>query len=476
MSTLLIKNATILTINKSREIIQNGAILISDNIIKEVGPSNILEETYHQVETFDAQAMVILPGFINAHVHAAQILLRGGPSQDKNLLDWLANVLYPAIQNFDEEAVKTAYQLFSVEAVRSGITSIVDNVVWGDRKHLTQIALDTLKHTGLRTFFARMFSDLSNPGQDFTLEIIRGKDTRINRSSFRTGKIEETLISIEDLMSQYNTDLNSLINVWPAPGIPIFVSSEGLTGALMLATKFNSMFTIHLAETKTTSCHAGMSVFEYLDFLNVLSPRLAAAHCVWANYHDLRLLKNNDVKVINNAVSNMFLGSGIAPIARMVDLGITVGIGTDDANCNNSVNFISDMKITALAQKVREFDASVITAEKIIEMATIDGAKLIGKEDKLGSIEPGKIADLIILNMDQPHLVPCFHIPSTIVYQANGSEVDSVMVNGKWLMKRKQILFIDSSEKDVLAAAQNSSIRILKASGMEHLSNRGWIT
>lgn len=476
MSKLLIKNGNILTVNKAREIIHNGAILIDENTISEVGYSKDLEEKYPYVEKFDAQGMVILPGFINAHVHAAQILLRGGPSQDKNHLDWLANVLYPAINNYDDEAVIKAYQLFSVEAVRSGITTIVDNIVWGDRKSLTEVALDTLEDIGLRTFFARIYSDLSNPDQDFILGIIRGKDTKINRNRFPIGKIEDTLTSIENLMSRYNNKQNSLINVWPAPGIPIFVSPEGLKGALILAEKFDSMFTIHLAETKSTSSHAGMSVIEFLEFLNVLSPRLAAAHCVWADYHDLRLLKINDVKVINNVVSNMFLGSGIAPISRMIDLGITVGIGTDDANCNNSVNFLSDMKITALAQKVKELDASVITAEKIIEMATIDGARVIGKEDKLGSIETGKIADLILLDMDQPHLIPCFHIPSTIVYQANGSEVDSVMVNGKWLMKRKEILFLKSSVEDVLSAGQYSAIRILKKSGMEHLSNRGWIT
>jgi cytosine/adenosine deaminase-related metal-dependent hydrolase len=192
---------------------------------------------------------------------------------------------------------------------------------------------------------------------------------------------------------------------------------------------------------------------------------------------DLKLLKKYDVKVVNNVVSNMFLGSGIAPVSKMVDLGITVGLGTDDANCNNSTNMLVDMKFAALAQKARQLDAAALSAEKVLEMATIDGAKTLGLENEIGSLEPGKRADLIILDMEAPHLKPCHHIPSTIVYQARGTEVEAVMIDGKWLMQNRRPLFLTDfeQEKKVLADAQRVSLAVLKRAGMEHLKNRGWV-
>lgn len=477
MARLLITGGTVLTVNPNRDVIDHGAVLIDGDHIVEVGKTIELENKHPQVTRFDAAGKLIMPGLVNAHVHAAQILLRGGPSQDKNHLDWLANVLYPAIHHYDEETTHIAYRLFCIEAVRSGTTTIVDNVIWGNRKNLTDVALQTLQSIGLRTIYARIYSDISDPDQDYLLNIMRGKDPKIKRTSFPSGDIDETLTSIEALMNQYNTIESGLVSVCPAPGIPIFVSPAGLKGGLELAMKFDTIFTIHLAETETTSIFKGISVVEYLGFLNVLHPRLLAAHCVWVNDHDIRLLKQHDVKVANNVVSNMFLASGIAPVAKMLNFGLTVCLGTDDANCNNTVNMFTDMKFAALAQKVRELDASAITAEKVIEMATIDAARAIGLQYQIGSLEPGKRADLIIVDLDHPHLKPCFHIPSTLVYQANGSEVESVMVHGKWLLKNNTIQFLENiSEDELLDQAQKASLTVLRKSGMEHLCNRGWLS
>lgn len=476
MTFQLISNGVLLTLNSDREIIKSGWIFINNNRIERMGRTEDFPEDLKNIESYNAHGRLIMPGLINSHVHAGHILLRGGPSQDKNHLEWLSNVLYPALNSYDEEAVEAAYELFCIEAIRSGTTTIVDNVVWGARENLTFTALETLRAAGMRAIHAHVFSDLSSTEQLQLLDIMQRKDPLIKRIAFPKSSLKDTLNYLEKLIKKYHHSNDGLISIWPAPGIPIYVSREGLHDALEIARANDVMFSIHLAETISTSTFQGMSIIEYLNFIKILDPRLVAAHCVWVSDYDMRLLKANDVKVVNNVVSNMFLGSGIAPISRMADLGILVGLGTDDVNCNNTANMFTDMKICALAQKVKELNASAITAEKVLEMATIDNARVIGMEQQIGSLEVGKLADLIVIDLEKPNLKPCFHIPSTLVYQANGLEVDSVMVNGKWLMKEKQISFLQKSEEEVFQKAQEASLKVLTKSGMSHLCDRGWVS
>ena len=476
MLSTLITGGTILTMDPDRKTIDSGAVLVEGERITSVGPASELEDRYPDAIRFKAVGKIVMPGLINSHVHAAQILLRGGPSQDQAHLEWLVNVLYPGIQAYDEEAMRIAYVLFCVEAIGSGTTTVVDNAIWGERDDMTRIALDTLKTVGIRAVYARMFTDTPAPDQERLVKIMQLKEPKVRKANFPREETEQVLVSIEDLMRKYNDVEPGLLQVWPAPGIPLFVSPPGLAGALELSRKFNTLFTIHLAETQATSGYDGISVVEYLAAVGALDARLLAAHCVWVNDRDLRLMQQHDVKVAHNVVSNMFLGSGIAPVSKMVDLGISVGLGTDDVNCNNSANMFSDMKFAALAQKAKQLDAAAITAERVLEMATIEGAKAIGMQAEIGSIEPGKQADLVILNADLPHLAPCYHIPSTLVYQARGSEVEAVMVNGAWLVQDQQPLFLERfSLGNLREAAQQASVRVLQRAGMDHMRNRGWL-
>jgi atrazine chlorohydrolase/5-methylthioadenosine/S-adenosylhomocysteine deaminase/melamine deaminase len=360
--------------------------------------------------------------------------------------------------------------------VGSGTTTVVDNVIWGNRGHLTQEVLNLYQQVGLRAIYARMFTDIPLAESVPLVSSLQRKEPSVRKVLFPREDTEKALLAIEDLMSHYNrAQGEGLVQVWPAPGIPLFVSPEGLVGSLELARKYDAMLTTHLAETQSTSSFQGISVTQYLETLGVLDTRLVAAHCVWMEERDLRLMKKYGAKVVNNVVSNMFLGSGIAPVSTMVSLGIPVGLGTDDANCNDSANMLADMKFAALAQKARQLDAAALSAEKALEMATIDGARAIGLEDTIGSLEAGKRADLIILDMEAPHLKPCHHIPSTLVYQARGTEVESVMVNGKWLLQDRQPLFLKGlqEEKRILADAQRISETILQRAGMQHMQNRG---
>ena len=378
---------------------------------------------------------------------------------------------------YDVKAIRLAYLLFCLEAVSSGTTTIVDNIIWGNCEDLTTETIDIYQQIGVRTIYARMFTNISLTGSPQARNL-QDKEPSVHKVLFPREDADVALQRTEDLMMKHNQAGNGLLQVWPAPGIPSLVSSEGLTGSLALARKYDTMVTTHLAETQATSLYNGLSITQYLSDIGFLDQRLSAAHCVWMDENDLHLLKQNDVKVVNNVVSNMFLGSGIAPIAKMHELGIAVGLGTDDANCNDSANILADMKFAALAQKAKYLDASAITAEEVLEMATINGARAIGLDDQIGSLEVGKRADLIVLDMDQPHLTPCHHIPSTLVYQARGTEVELVMVDGRWLLLDKVPCFLNGSEdiKQLLSDAQEASLKVIKLAGIDHMANRKWLT
>lgn len=371
---------------------------------------------YKAKKEINASGKAVLPGLVNAHTHAVLILLRGGLSQDRNLYDWLINVLCPGMSVFNANDAKVAAKLFCVESIKRGSTTFADNAGRGDAEVMAANTIDTYIKCGLRAVYARMFNDQKT--HDHLLHACKLKEPDIKHTPHFVAveDTNEALKSIESLMNKYNGAGNGRISVWPLPGISSFVKEEGLLGALELAKKHDVMVSTHIAETAYDANCCDVSMAQYLANIGYLNSRLLAGHCVWMTDKDLYLLKMFDVKVANLAVSNQYLGSGVAPVVKMIHLGITVGLGTDDANCNDSFNMFTDMKQAALIQKAVNLDASVITAEKILEMANIDGAKAIGMEDEIGSIEVGKKAEIITVNLELPHLKPCHHIPSTLVY------------------------------------------------------------
>lgn len=473
--SLLIRHGLILTMDDQRNIIADGSIAIRDSLIVGLGSDAELVEKYEAPQEIDASQQVVLPGFVNAHTHAIHILLRGGLSQDRNLYDWLLNVLYPGVIAYTGDDARIAATLYCVEAIRSGITTIVDNADWGMIDVLAENTIESYKSCGIRAVYARMFSDCEPKGAEALTLAILSREPKIKHAENYVEKTDKALRSIECLMKRYHDTADGRISVWPSPGIPLFSTAEGMKGALALAEEYDTMLTTHLAESPADATSFGVSTTQYLAYIGFLSKRLLASHCVWIGDKDLQLLKLFEVKVAHNAVSNQYLGSGIAPITKMVNNGIVVGIGTDDANCNDSVNILSDMKHVALIQKVHNLDAAAITAEKVLEMATIDGAKAIGMDQKIGSIERGKKADIITIDMKQPHLKPCHHVPAVLVYQANGSEVDTTIVDGKVLMhKRRLKLLSDQGEEALLNSAQKASEDIIVRAGMQDIKNRGW--
>lgn len=471
---LVVENAAVLTMDPERRVLPSATVVVRDGRIVSVG-EDVRGDVARAGKRIDGTGKVLMPGFVNAHTHAIHNLLRGGLSDDRVLYDWLLNVLYPGVLAYTTEDAKLAARLFCVEAIRAGITTVVDNADLGRLDHLADATVSTYEEMGLRAIYARMFSDVTPPELVGYIEAMEGKEPEVRHDPNPIEDTQVALDAIEGLIRRHHGRAQGRIQIWPSPGIAIFCSKEGLLGAKDLARRHGTMLTIHVAESRFDAKQYGVSSVEYLSSIGFLGPEVLAAHCVQIDDNDIRTLRVSDVKVANNVVSNMFLGSGIAPVAQLILAGVTVGLGTDDCNCNTSVNMLSDMKFAALAQKVRYESSGAMTAEKVVEMATIDGARAVGLADEIGSIEPGKKADFILLDLRQPQAVPRFSIPSVLVYQAYGNEVDTVVVDGQVLMEDKQLTRVPADEEAaLLREVQVASEAIVERAGMQRIRDRGW--
>ncbi len=474
--SLLIQNAQVVTMDADRRVLAPGYVAVEDDVIVEVGPQ---AECRHDRagRVIDASGKAVLPGFVNAHTHAIHILLRGGLSDDRNLYDWLFNVVLPGLRAYRREDVEAAARLYCLEALRSGVTTFVDNVEFPAERWdmVADASIGVYRDAGLRVMYARMFYDYTPPELVPVIQAMEASEPGVRHDPGDVEATAEALASIERLMRRHHGAGDGRIQVWPSPGVAIFCSREGLLGARELARRFGTMLTLHLAESPFDRYQCGLPSIEYLGSIGFLGPDVLAGQCVQSDANDIRTLKAFDVKVANNPVSNMFLGSGIAPVAEMQAAGITVGLGTDDGNCNNSVNVIADMKVAALAQKGRYQRSTAITAEKVLEMATIDGARAVGLADVIGSVERGKKADLVLLDLAHANLVPRHNLASVLVYQAYGTEVDTVIVDGRTLLEGRRVTAMaPGEERELLATAQVASEHVATEARLAGFPDRGW--
>lgn len=435
-----------------------GYVAIGDDVIVGVGPQEDCPSEADRV--IEARGKIALPGFVNAHTHAIHILMRGGLSDDRPLYDWLFNVILPGLAVYRQADIEIAARLYCTEALLSGITTFVDNVEFpADRFGMAaDTAIGVYRQMGLRVIYARMFYDHAPPDLGPTIDAAQAREPGVRHPAAEPEPAASALASIEELIRRHHGTGDGRIQVWPSPGVAILCSREGLLGARDLARRRGTRLTLHLAESPHDRYQSGMTSIRYLASIGFLGPDVLAGHCVQADDGDIATLKAFGVTVATNPVSNMFLGSGIAPVTEMRAAGIIIGLGTDDANCNNSVNMISDMKIAALAQKGRRREPSAMTADDVLAMATIDGARALGMADQIGSLETGKKADLVLLDFERPHLYPRHSVSSTLVYQANGSEVDTVLVDGRVLVAAGRLAGLEPGEVTLLGQrAQRAS-------------------
>ena len=426
MSQILIKNAYIISMNSNREIFRNGSILIENNLIKAVGKveENLLDDN---IEIFDAKGKIILPGFINTHVHLSQQLGRG-IADDVTLLTWLRERVWPYESNFDFEKSYLSSLACCVELIKSGTTTFLEA-----GGQCVEGMVEAVKKSGMRAILTKSVMD-------------SGESLPENWSNSADEEIEKQ----KELFEKYNNSANERIKIWFGLRTIFNVSDELIQKTKKIADELNTGIHMHVAEisqeNEFVKNKTGFSTVQHLNNLGVLDKNLLAVHSVWLDDKDIELIKKYDVKISHNPGAAMKVVLGFAPIPEMLEKGITVSIGTDGAPSNNRMDMMREIYLTSLIHKGRTLNPKVVPAEQVLEMATIFGAKSALLENEIGTLEVGKKADLIVLNFDTIHSLPIYDVVGNIVYSMSSENIEATMCDGKWLMKDRKILFLNESE------------------------------
>lgn len=429
---LLITNGTIVTMDPSRDVIENGVIGIRGDSIVLVGPaSELLRQApkgHIAKQTIDAHGALILPGFVNGHTHAPMTLLRG-LCNDVVLDDWLRKCIFPAeAKNVTPDFVRWGTRLAADEQIRSGVTTFADMYYFEDA-----IAEET-KAAGMRGVLGETFIDFPAP------------DNKTHAAALQY---------TEDFLKKWQGD--PLIRAAVAPHSIYTCSAKTLQDAAELARKNHAPILIHVAEMKKELDDSlkqnGLTPVQYLDKLGVLGPDVIAAHCIFVNEKDRQILAERGVGCVHNPSSNMMLASGVAPVVDERAAGIAVGLGTDGpAGSNNDLDLMEEMDLAAKLQKITRMDPRALGAKDVVAMATIEGAKALHMDKEIGSLEAGKKADIILIGLDEPNAVPMYDVYSQIAYSLKASDVDTVIIGGRMVMRDKKLLTLD--EPAILAKAR----------------------
>ena len=413
---LLVTGGIVLTMDPSGTCIEDGAVAIVDSRIAAVGASAAMKK-WAAAKTIDAQGGIVMPGLINTHTHAAMTCFRG-LADDLPLMDWLQEHIFPAEAKLDEPKVYSAALLACAEMIRSGTTTFCDMYLFEDA------VARAASTAGIRAVVGEVLYDFPSPNY---------------------GDLEKGFDYTEKMIDTWRDD--PLITVAVEPHSPYLCAADLLQRAAALAGKHSIPLVIHVSETHSEvqqmQSRYGRTPVGFLAEHGILSANLLACHCVVLSEEDLEALHVHNVKVAHNPESNMKLASGIAPVPQMLQRGICVGLGTDGCASNNNLDLFLEMSTAAKLHKVSNLDPTVLNAETVLRMATIDGARALGVESTTGSIEPGKAADIIVIDTRQPHLTPMYNPISHLVYAASGSDVTATIINGRIVMENRQLHSLD---------------------------------
>lgn len=417
---LIICGNTVLTLNDQGEVHQPGAVAIKDGTIIAVGKTSDLLRDFHPRRTLDYPEDIILPGLINAHTHAAMTCFRG-LADDLPLEVWLHEHMFPAEKHLCRDLVYWGTRLAIAEMILSGTTTFCDMYLFAEA--VAQAA----REAGMRAVVGEVLYDFPSPNY---------------------GPPENGLRLTEDLIRAWQAD--PLVSVAVKPHAVYTCSPDLLSRCGELAAKHNTQLIIHLAEThqEVADCLAryGATPVGHLDGLGLLTPRLVADHGVVLSTEDRGLLAARGASVVHCPESNMKLASGVAPVVELLAAGVNVALGTDGCASNNNLDMFQEMDTAAKLHKVHHLDPTVMPAATVLGLATRGGARALNLHDRIGSLEPGKQADLITINCDQPHLVPLYNPYSHLVYAATGADVRTVLIAGRLVMEDRRLLTLDAAE------------------------------
>ncbi len=438
--------ATVVTVDAERRVLRDAGILWEKGIITALGSSQEIAAAAEAagIRAKDAKGAIVFPGLINTHNHIFQHLLKG-LGTDMNLEDWWPTVIGPAGTKLREEHLRAAVMGASLEALRTGTTTIVDYMQVHPVKGLSAVELETARESGIRLMYGRGFRD--------------GGKSNVFSQKGLSEDLESVFQEVEELNRLYS-DGDHMRRVYLAPASPPALSLEGLTAAGQFSKKAGIPITMHVFETDSDDrvclSRDGMPTIDYLEKAGLLNPDFLAVHCVKVNEDIIARFQKNGVKVSHNPLSNMYLASGVAPVPAYRKAGITVSLATDGAASNNSNNMLEVLKGTALLHKVFSGDPEAVSAPQVLEMATMGGARAIGLEKELGSLEVGKRADLFLFDpLRSPTCCPMFDPVSTLVYSSDSRGVTMTVVNGRILLEDDRFTHVD--EEEVLREEQRQA-------------------
>ncbi|MBW2036462.1 MAG: amidohydrolase [Deltaproteobacteria bacterium] len=414
---IIIRNGWLLTMAPDSRVIKKGAVAVRGDSIVAAGPQDVLGARYKPWKTIDACGGIIMPGLVNAHTHAAMTCFRG-LADDLPLMTWLNEYIFPAEAKLTSDAVYQGALLACAEMILSGTTTFCDMYLFEDS------VARAAKEAGMRAVVGEVLYDFPSPNY---------------------GPMEEGLKYTEALIDRWRDD--PLINIAVEPHSAYLCSPDLLKRVKAIADRNGVPVVIHLSESEKEVDQIrekyGKTPVEHLAEIGFLNPGVIAAHCVALSKNDIRLLREFGVKVAHNPESNMKLASGISPVPELLKHGITVGIGTDGCASNNNLDLLQEMDTAAKLHKVNRLDPTVMDAPTVVRMATFDGARVLGLQDLIGSLEPGKKADIIVIDTRQPHLTPMYDVYSHLVYAVSGHDVVTSIVNGKVLMENRVLTTLD---------------------------------
>src|SRR5882724_9501672 len=435
---LIVRGGTVVTMDGSRRVIENGGVAVKSGRIVAVDKTAAIDRTYTAREIVNAAGKVIIPGLINGHTHVPMTLFRG-LADDLDLQEWLTKYIFPAeAKNVTEEFVRVGTRLGLAEMIRGGTTTYCDMYYFEDA-----IADETAK-AGVRGVLGETIIDFPVA------------DNKTNA---------EGMAYVARFVQRWKG--HELIVAAIAPHAPYTVSEEHLKAVRAFSESTGAPIVTHISETKREVDDSvktkGASPIDYLSRIGFLSNKVIAAHVVWPSDEELDLLKKIGVGVIHNPQSNMKLASGVAPVPQMLKRGLLVGLGTDGAASNNDLNMWEEMDTAAKLHKVFSGDPKVLSAEEAFELATIRGAQALHMENEIGSIEKGKRADLVIVERDSLNQIPLYNVYSDLVYATKASDVETVIINGRIVMRNRRLLTLN--ETAVKNSARIFRERIIKSLG-----------
>ncbi len=455
---MIYEHGTLITVDPQRRIIADGALLVRDGRIAAIGQAQEVTERFPDEPRTSLNGKVVTPGLINTHVHLAQAMIRG-TADDLELLDWLGKRVWVLQGNYTEEDGRASAELCILEMLKSGTTAFIESMLAG-RYGFDGIA-EVVIRSGMRAALSKIVMDVATYAT---------KD-----SWMHPGMIEDRETTLRDTLAMHEKwegAGDGRLQVWFGPRTPGGVTPELYREISELARERNMGITVHLAEVLADREYLdstfGLTPAEYAEDVGLVGPNVLLVHTVWMDAHDIEILHRTGTNVAHNPCSNAKLASGIAPIAEMLDAGVNVGLGTDGGPSNNTYDLVREMRWASYLQKARTLNPIVVPAESALEMATINGAKAMGLEQEIGSLEVGKQADFVAFELDKPHVTPAMHPVSTLVYAASGADVDMVVIAGQVVVRDGQVLTMD--EERILREARERAQAVWERADIQHTS------